>query len=243
MATVQKFETELLKKCRAAKNTYTFFFERPREFNFLPGQFMRLTLEISQTDGRGNHRFFSIASAPTEKDYLMITTRSNHSAFKKTLISLPIKSKVQISGPYGVFILKPEETSPHIFLAGGIGITPFRSMIVYASDMNLSIPIILFTSFSTVEEIVFQKELQEIATRHPWFRLVETITQPDESKTPWRGIVGRIDSNLIKKYLPELSSSLFYIAGPPEMVEAIDNLVKSLQVDDSRIRKEKFSGY
>lgn len=240
---VQKFETKLLQKDQAAKDIYSFFFQRPSQFTFLPGQFMRMSIEIPQPDERGNSRFFSIASSPSEKDHLMITTRSDHSTFKKTLFALTVGTKVRITAPYGVFILNPEETVPHIFLAGGIGITPFRSMIHYASDMNLAIPITLFTSFSTVEEIVFQKEFKEIAIRHPWLKLIETITQPEDSKLPWQGNVGRIDTALIKKNVSDFTSPLFYAAGPPTMVDAMLDIVKLLGVDAARIRKEKFTGY
>lgn len=244
MATVsQRFEAEFLKKERVARETSSFFFKRPQQLDFLPGQFLRLTLDISQSDERGNSRFFSISSSPSEKDYLMVTTNANHSNFKKTLFSLAAGSKVRIAAPYGVFILKPEETVPHIFLAGGIGVTPFRSLIRYASDMKLTIPITLFTSFRTAEDIVFQKEFREVATKNAWFKLVETITQPEESKSSWQGNVGRIDADLIRKNASDFSYSLFYVAGPPTMVNAIVSLVKSLGVDDARIRREKFTGY
>ncbi|OGK13883.1 hypothetical protein A3C98_01870 [Candidatus Roizmanbacteria bacterium RIFCSPHIGHO2_02_FULL_37_15] len=239
----QKFDIKYFRKDQLTKDTYSLFFQRPPQLDFLPGQFMRLTLNIDNPDERGNSRFFSIASSPSEKDYLMITTRTDHSTFKKSLFSLPDGAKVQLSAPYGTFTLKKEEAAPHVFLAGGIGITPFRSMIRYASDSGLSIPITLFSSFSEVGDVIFQKEFQEIAAKHSWLKLVETITQPGETKSSWQGNIGRIDADLIKKHVSDLSSSLFYSAGPPSMVEAIVNIVKSLGVNDSRIRKEKFSGY
>ena len=238
----QKFEVEFLKQEQVARGASSFFFKKPQPLDFLPGQFMRLTLEIPQPDERGNSRFFSIASSPTEENHLMVTTRSNHSAFKKILFNLTAGTKVQIAAPYGVFILKLEEKVPHIFLAGGIGITPFRSMIRYTSDMKLNIPITLFASFRTVEDVIFQKELQTTATKHSRFKFVETITQPYKS-TSWQGNVGRIDEGLIKKHAPSFSSSIFYAAGPPAMVDAMVDLVKSLGVSEAQIRKEKFSGY
>lgn len=240
---LKKMELKLLKIQPEAKNTFSFLFQRPPDFDFLPGQFLRLDLEIAEPDGRSNHRLFSIASSPSEKNYLMVTTKSNHSAFKKTLFALSSKKTVQTLAPYGSFILKPEETSPLVFLAGGIGVTPFRSMIRFASDMNLSIPITLFTSFRNVEDIIFQKELREIAGKHTLFKLVESITQPEKSTAAWRGNLGRIDEQLIKKNVPNFSASLFYLAGPPAMVDAMVSIVKSLGVDDLRIRQEKFSGY
>ena len=240
---LRKLELKLLKKVQVAKDTYSFFFQRPSDFDFLPGQFLRMSLDIAEPNGRGNYRLFSIASSPSEKNYLMVTTKSNHSAFKKGLFALSSETSIQILAPYGSFILKPEETSPLVFLAGGIGVTPFRSMIRYAFDMNLSIPITLFTSFRNVEDVIFQKELREIAAKRSWFKLVETITQSEKSTSSWRGHLGRIDEQLIKKNVPNFSASLFYLAGPPAMVDAMVSIVKSLGVDDLRIRQEKFSGY
>ena len=239
----QKFELSLLKKEQVAKNTDSFYFARPAELDFLPGQFMRLFLNLPQPTDRGNGRFFSIASSPSEKQFLMITVRIRDSDFKQTLLNLKEGTKIQIALPYGSFTLKPEETIPHVFLAGGIGITPFRSMIRYAADTHLTIPITLLTSSSIVEDIVFQKELKEIEAKNSWFRLIETITQPENSKLTWSGNIGRIDENYIKRYVPDFGSAIFYIAGPPAMVDAMDNLLKLLRIEVTKIRKEKFTGY
>lgn len=238
-----KLDVKLLKKVQEAEDVFSFYFEQPSDFAFLPGQFMRLTLDIIHPDERGNSRFFSIASSPTEKNYLLITIRIDRSRFKKTIYDLVLGTKLQITAPYGTFILKPEEKIPHIFLAGGIGITPFRSMIRNAADLNMTIPITLFTSFRTPENIIFQKELRSIMAKHPWFKLVETVTQPENSKLNWQGNTGRIDQNLIKKEAPDFSSSLFYIAGPPAMVDGMVDLVKTLGIEETKIRREKFTGY
>lgn len=243
VSVAKQYNLKLLKKERIAKNTVSFFFQRPKLIDFIPGQFCRLTLNIPDPGERGSSRFFSIASSPTEKDYLMIATNSDHTPFKKSLFSLPPKTAVQITAPYGSFILRPEESNPHIFLAGGIGITPFRSMIRYASDLSLSLPITLFSSFSLVEDIIFKKEFEQIEKKHSWFKFVQTITQPQNSKLAWEGTIGRIDQQFIRKYVTNLPSSLFYIAGPPAMVDAMTDIVKSLGVDESHIRKEKFTGY
>ena len=104
-----------------------------------------------------------------------------------------------MSLPYGSFILNPEETIPHVLLAGGIGITPFRCMVRYTADSNLKIPITLLVSSSVVEDIVFQAELKEIASKKSWFRFIETITQPENSKLPWPGKTGRINENFLKE--------------------------------------------
>ena len=238
-----KYDLDFLKKEHVAKDTSSFFFQRPEKLDFLPGQFMRLILDLPLPTDRGSGRFFSIASSPTEKEYLMITVRTSPQIYKKTLLNLMPGNKIQISLPYGVFTLKPEEPQPYIFLAGGIGITPFRSMIRYSADLNFKRPITLISSFSTVEEIVFQAEMQTIAQNHTWLKLVQTITQPEKSNDPWRGNIGRIDENLIKKNVVDITSSVFYLAGPPAMVDSMFAIVKSLGVEENRIRREKFTGY
>src|SRR3989338_5783837 len=138
-----KYDVEFLKKEQVAEEMSSFFFQRPLHLDFKPGQFMRLSLNLSHPDERGSGRFFSIASSPTEKDYLMITVKTSPQIYKKTLLNLMPGNKIQISLPYGVFTLKPEEPQPYIFLAGGIGISPFRSMIRYSADLNLKRPITL----------------------------------------------------------------------------------------------------
>ncbi len=238
------YTVKFLRSERVAADAYSFYFERPSDFNFLPGQYLKLTLEIPTPDDRSNHRLFTICSSSTEKDYLMITTRIIQSAFKKTLVDLRPETSVQLSGPFGVFIFKDAEIQPRVFLAGGIGVTPFRSMIRYCVDKNLTIPITLFTSFRTTEDVVFQKMFQDVAAHQSWFKLVETITRPEESKTPWDGLTGRVDANLLKSYGPQvLTSSLFYISGPPVMVDDLSRLVQSLGVEPANIRIEKFTGY
>lgn len=240
---VKQFQIKLLKKIKISKDTYSFYFERPAEFEFLPGNFLRLTLSIPHPDERGVSRFFSIASSPTEKDYIMISARIIKSSYKKTLLDITDGSQVSTSAPYGRFIFDKEDRTTHIFLAGGIGVTPFRSMIRYASDLNVNIRIIVLESFRTPEDIIFHDEFAEIAKNRAWFTFVETITRPEDSNQQWTGTVGRIDTNMIKKYVEDIASSKFYIAGPPQMVNDLKEVVLTLQPDGSKIITEIFTGY
>ncbi|OGK16711.1 hypothetical protein A2774_00230 [Candidatus Roizmanbacteria bacterium RIFCSPHIGHO2_01_FULL_39_12c] len=239
----QKYDLAFLKKNQVAEETFSFFFQRPEGLDFQAGQFLRLTLNLPQPSERGSNRFFSIASSPSEKGILMITVKTSSQVYKKTLLSLKTNDKVRIALPYGIFTLKTGELSPYIFLAGGIGITPFRSMIRYSADQNLDRPIALFSAFSTVDEIVFQAEMQTLAKDRRWFKFIQTVSRPQNSSTPWYGNVGRIDANLISKNAHSLASSIYYIAGPPTMVDSMIAIVKSLGVEESRIRREKFTGY
>ncbi len=227
-----------------ALDAYAFYFDRKNEdFDFLPGQYIRMMLSISNPDERGNSRLFSIVSSPLEKDYLMITTRIIQSSFKQELVKLPEGSMVKFFGPMGKFTLTEDEMEPRVFLAGGIGITPFHSMIRYVAQKNLPVSIYLFVSFSTIKELIFYKELSQIAIEKPNIKIIYTITHPKESQDNWQGEIGRISDTLIKKYVLDIQKPIYYIAGPPKMVEAMVLMVSQMGISADKIRKENFSGY
>ncbi len=232
-----------LKKEQVAKDTYSFYFDRRDvHFDFLAGQYIRLTLSIDVPDDRGSSRLFSVASSPLEKEYIMITTKVLDSAFKKTLVCLASGVKVKIFGPIGRFVIDEGVQQPYVFLAGGIGITPFHSILTYSALKKLSVPIALFASFSTLEEMIFYQELTDVARKNPSIKVIYTLTQPERS-IAWSGETGRISEALIKKYSIDFINSSYYIAGPPKMVTAMDELAKSMGIEDSKIRKENFIGY
>jgi ferredoxin-NADP reductase len=237
------FTIEFLKKKQLTADTYSFYFERPNDFNYEPGQYLRMTLEIDSPDERGTNRFFTICSSPTEKEYLMITTRIIQSSFKKTLASLTKENLVKIFGPLGNFIFKEEEKQTHVFLAGGIGITPYRSMIKYMADKKIDTPTILFTSFKTADEIIFQGEFRQMEKVLPRFKFIQTITQSEKSNQKWDGHSGRIDAEWIKQNVFDIPSALFYVSGPGAMVDALSEVIKSLEVSTDNLRTEKFPGY
>lgn len=243
MSTIPKsFSLPFIKKEQVAKDTYSFFFDRTKEeYNFLPGQYNKMTLLHSNADERGISRFFSVASSPLNSKKIMIITKIIQSSFKKSLTALTPGTKVEFYGPLGAFILHEEDKTPRVFLAGGIGITPFLSMITYVSEKNLSIPLTLFVSFSTVEEVIYFDKLNTIAKNNPSIKIIYTITNPENSM--WQGEVGRISEELIKKYVQNVGPSQCFIAGPPKMVEVMDKIVKGMSVPQQQIHKENFTGY
>lgn len=238
-----QFELPFIKKEKASEHdAYSFFFDRRGvAFDFRPGQYIRMTFE-EVVDERGNGRFFTVSSSPTEKDIVMITTRIIKSPYKMYLSNLSTGEKVSFSGPFGNFTFDESDLRPRVFIAGGIGITPFRSMIVYTCDKKVSIPITLFASYSTASDIVFGKELDGIAKRCNTIKVVTTITKPEESKMEWKQEVGRLDKDKVRKYIQDLSS-LYFIAGPEGLVSALSGVIKDMGVSKDFIKTENFPGY
>lgn len=220
----------------------TFFLEPQTPFAYKPGQHLNMLLSIDHPDERGRVRPFSLSSSPTEK-LLSITTKRGPSSFKQKLFTLPVGSVVDIAGPAGKFVLLEKDKRLHVMIAGGIGITPFRSMIKYACDTQLELPMVLLYSNKVPEEIVFRKELEEIGQTVPNIKIIETITKPDESGEKWTGRVGRIDSALIKQFVPHPEDANFYTAGPGAMVEAMILLLNNMGISIDLIHSEQFAGY
>ena len=227
----QSFTSKLIKKEQLINDTYSFTFARSSTFEFIPGQYIKMVLNIDNPDDRGTSRFFSLSSSPTERDHLMITTRILQSSFNKTLGSLAIGADVQMRGPHGMFVLDREDLRKKVYLAGGIGITSARSMLVFLRDKNLSIPFTLMASFSSREEIIFFDELSSLSNEVR--KIVYVVTSQE----------GRIDEEKIRKNVPNFSDSFFYISGPAGFVEAMEKLVKSLGVSEENIKAEDFPGY
>lgn len=209
----KEYYLAFIKKEKVSKDAYSFYFNRA--FNFLPGQYIRMTLDIENPDKRGISRSFTISSSPLE-DYMTVTTRIIQSSFKKKLANLVPGAKVKIFGPLGSFLFNEEDKSSRIFLGGGIGITPFHSMVTFSNAKKLAIPINLFVSFSTVDEIIFREELEEISKNNPNIKIIYTITHPEETPPEadqpladkWEGETGRISESLIKKYLLDVQSPI-----------------------------------
>ncbi|MDE2026097.1 MAG: FAD-dependent oxidoreductase [Patescibacteria group bacterium] len=243
--TSQVFSLPFVKKESAAKETWSYFFDRTNvSYDFQPGQYNRVTLPITAMDTRGNSRMFTIASSPTDKDVLMITTKRGISDFKNAFFTLEAGMQVQFFGPLGGFVLPEEDPTPRILLARGIGITPFHSMLRYAGEKNISISLTLIASFSTVEEMIYYEELTNLAKLHPNLKIVYTVTRPEESKNSWEGEKGRISPEMIKKYVADTISPFYMISGPPAFVDGtVDALQTSLSIAEEKIKVDQFTGY
>ncbi len=220
-----------------------FHFDRPEGFAFKAGQYMIVTLRNPpETDAEGNTRTFTIASAPSDPD-LMITTRMRDTAFKRVLRSIALPAEVKIAGPYGGFTLHSEPSRPAVFLAGGIGITPFFSISVQAARDKLPRQLYLFYSNRRLEDAAFLTALLDLAGQNPNFHFVPTMTEMEKSKVEWKGERGFINREMLERHLPSLQGPIYYTAGPPGMVKAMREMATAAGVNEADIRTEQFSGY
>lgn len=228
---------------QVAEGTMVFLFDKPAGFEFVGGQSMDLTLiEPPQTDAEGNTRAFSLASAPHEPE-LMVATRMRDTAFKRVLETLTPGSEVKIEGPFGSMTLHRKTTRPAVFLAGGIGITPFRSMLFQAANSDAGRSIFLFYSNRRPEDSAFLTELQELVRQQAGFTLIPTMTNLVDSKVTWDGERGYISREILAKHVSDLAKPVYYVAGPPALVRAMKDMLNEAGVDEDDINSEDFSGY
>jgi ferredoxin-NADP reductase len=245
MATVPNATTSfsLIRREEIAFGTMAFYFTRAAGFEFRPGQSVDMTLiDPPETDAEGNTRAFSIASAPSESE-LMIATRMRDTAFKRVLRSLPLGTEVKIDGPFGSFTLHKNTAKAAILLAGGIGITPFLSMIRQATKDRSPHHIYLFYSNRRPEDAAFLAELQQHAADNPNFHFIGNMADMEKSEREWAGERGLITGEMVKRHMPSLQGPIYYIAGPPAMVTAMRTLCVETRVDEDDIRTEEFGGY
>ena len=237
------YKVKLKRREEVAEGTVAFHFEKPPRFEFRAGQFCNFTLlDPPETDAEGNLRTFSIASAPFEED-LMIATRMRDTAFKRVLKAVPPGTLVKIDGPFGSFTLQTDAVRPAVFLAGGIGITPFRSIVVEATRKKLPHRLFLFYSNRRPEDAAFLLELQDIERQNPNYKFIATMTQMEKSQPVWTGESGFINSPVLAKYLSDLATPIYYSAGPPAMVTAMREMLLRAGVSEDNIRTEDFAGY
>jgi ferredoxin-NADP reductase len=226
-----------------AEGTMAFFFDKPAGFEFAAGQSIDLTLlKPPETDAEGNTRALSLACAPYEP-HLMVATRLRDTAFKRVLRKLQAGSEVQIEGPFGSMTLHKKVARPAVILAGGIGITPFRSMLYQATKADTGHRLFLFYSNRRPEDAAFLTDLQDLAKQHSNFTLAATMTDLEKSKVPWSGDRGFINKEMLLKLVGDLAGPIYYTAGPPALVAAMRHMLSEAGVDEDDIRSEDFSGY
>jgi ferredoxin-NADP reductase len=237
------YTCKLLKREEIAEGTMAFHFEKPSGFQFRPGQCVDLTLvNPPETDGEGNTRTFSIASPPYEEE-LVFATRMRNTAFKRVLRAVPLGTEVGLDGPIGSFTLHKNIAKPAVFLTGGIGITPFLSILRQVAREEPAYQVSLFYSNRRPEDAAFMDTLRELATHWPGLHFIPTITSLAKSPWQWRGEIGHINRDMLQNHLPYLQGPIYYIAGPPGMVSALREMLPAAGVNEDDIRSEEFGGY
>lgn len=220
---------KVLEKKPETDQVFSLILEKPTGFTFYPGQYLDIKLPVK--DPNGNTRAFTISSSPTE-NFLMVTPKKGLSKYKKFMESLKIGDVINTSHPAGTFTL--DESTPAMFIAGGIGITPFRSIIKYAGDHKLKTSITLVYSNSD-DHFLFKDELDKWQKKLPNLKVIYIITSRD----------ARLDKpGFLKLYpIPYTLTPIYYLAGPPKMVDDFETMLLELGVDETNIRFDRFDGY
>jgi ferredoxin-NADP reductase len=237
------YKTKLKSRSEVADRTMAFYLEKPPGFQFRPGQYLDLELiEPPETDSQGAARTLSIASAPYEED-LVVATRMRDSAFKRVLARLPIGTQLKLEGPMGSFTLHRNSSRAAVFLAGGIGITPFRSILCQAAKEKLPHQLYLFYSNRRPEDAAFLTELQDLTKSNPRFIFIPSMNTMEHSSRNWSGERGLINREMLVKHFCDLGGPIYYVAGPPAMVSAMRQMLTKAGVKEDDIRTEEFGGY
>ncbi len=213
-----------------APNTFSIIFERPKNFNFYPGQYLDLKLPVK--DPLGDSRILSISSSPSE-NFVMVTYHLGITPYKKLLEKIQVGESIESSHPAGTVVIDP--SSPIVMIAGGIGIAPYRSMVKWAIDRKLKTPLTLIYSNST-KEIIFKEELDQWSKQLTNLKIHYIVTQKDGRLTK-----EKLQSILNSKLLT--LNSIFYLAGSPSMVDDFENILLELGVERFNIRTDRFDGY
>jgi ferredoxin-NADP reductase/nitrite reductase/ring-hydroxylating ferredoxin subunit len=216
--------------------------------DYTAGQYAFFKLDRISGDAKGPIRHFSIASSPTEQDHILISTRIRDTQYKQKLASLKEGAKILVWGPEGDFVLHDDYSKPAVFLSGGIGVTPFRSMIKYATDKQLPIKITMFDSNKNQQNILYKEEFDRWAEQNKNFKVIYAVTEEEQEaiNSNWSGERGRIGKLMLERHLSkgEIGNAIFYICGPPGMLKAMQELLqKEMQIPKDRFKVEAFTGY
>ncbi len=232
---------KLKEKKDIARDTTAFYFEKPEGFEFRAGQFGDYTLiDPPETDDEGNTRGFSLITAPYE-DKIGLASRMRDTAFKRVLKDLPLGTEVKLDAPYGDYTLHKTETTPAVFLIGGIGVTPVRSIVAQATHDKSPIKITLIHANRTPDDAPFMADFERLAEENPNFTFIPVATKsaPDD----WAGERGHIDADMIRRHVDDLNKPIFYLSGPEGLVKAMRQLLVEIGANEDNIRTEEFTGY
>jgi glycine betaine catabolism B len=231
-----KFETAITEIISRTPDTSSFRFPRPSGVDYKPGQYMIVT--IKSADKELMHPF-SLSSSPTEREFIEFTKKFTANEYSTLLKAINNGDWARIDGPYGKFTCECEYEKI-LFLAGGIGITPFISIIKYCTDNQLSTSIALFYGSLNENGIVFRKELDDLELKNPNLRVIHVLTQ---SNPNWTGKTGFVTADLVSQEVPDFKDRVFYACGPPVMVAAMQKVVDALGLPATQLKTESLVGH
>lgn len=229
-------------KREAAKGTLLVLFDLGgAEVDYRPGQYFWVELlDPPYQDEKGARRHITAVTSPSERGVLGLCTRMRESAFKRSLAELPVGAEVEVEPPKGSFVLPEDSSEPLVFVAGGIGITPFRSMLRYIQDERLPHRVTLVYANRDRPSTAFLDELEQIERTNANVRLVLTMTDDPE----WPGERRRPDAAFFRDHLGErLADSAYMVAGPPGFAKGVTAELEQAGVDPARVTTDSFSGY
>lgn len=239
----EKLILKLKERIKVASNIFDFVFTNDQKFHFHPGQYMEWTLAHRSPDTRGNRRFFTIASSPTENDIRIgVKFYSKPSSLKNHMANLNVGDEIVASQRGGDFVLPEDKTQKLVFIAGGIGITPFRSMIKYLLDNNEKRTITMLYSNKTIADIAY-RDIFDVAEAQLGIKTIYVITDFEEMPFGFNARQGFIDANMIKNEIPDFMKRIFYISGPHNMVVAFRATLKAMGVKRNYIKTDFFPGF
>ena len=221
----------LIERKTESEDVESFFFKLSEPFSWRAGQFLHYVLHHEPTDNRGSDRWFTVASAPFE-DVIMLTTKftkEKGSSFKKSLKDLKIGDAIEVSDVDGDFVVDYPQAE-YVFIAGGIGITPFRAILKELDHNNQSTDITLLYA-NINEHVTYKDEIEDIAKHNPNLK-IHYVTSPE-----------RIDEQKIREFVANIDNSIFYVSGPEPMVEGLGKTLKSMGVPDDHLKQDWFPGY
>jgi ferredoxin-NADP reductase len=229
-------------KRQISPRAWDFIFAPNRQPAFAPGQYMEWTLAHEEPDSRGNRRYFTIASSPTERDlHLGVRFNEPSSSYKQALLAMDRDDEIIAGQLAGDFTMPGDPRQPLIFIAGGIGITPYRSMLKYLLDTNQSRPITLFYGAPTAKDFAY-RDVLEHAERKLGIRTIYIAERTEGMPAGWVGLTGLIRPEIIQRYAPRYRQAIFYVSGPNVMVDAVKSMLRKMGIPDGQIRTDFFAG-
>lgn len=230
------FETYVNEIITRADNVASFRFTRPEALTYNPGQYMIVTIQAS---GKQLTHVFSFSSSPTEKDFLEFTKKFTASEYSIALKALKLGDSVKIDAPHGSFTFTGEYKKI-LLIAGGIGITPFRSICRYCTDLQIKSDIVLLYGCRSENDIAFGAELEEMQQQNSNLKVTVILS---EASNKWTGKVGFVNANFIQKEVADYKERVFFACGPPAMIKAITDVVAELGLPQTQLKLESFTGH